>query len=363
MAVYECRGKKQLWSVRFRVIENGKELHKRLSGFERKRDAERAYLEFMQQYEINQRMLSPNQQALERQFVDIYLEFMLYKKNKYKESSFYEYTKIAEKHILPVFAKMKIRNITKTKILNFQNSLNRYSYKYKTKIRGFLYSIFKYLYLYYDIDNVVARVEPFTKPVQKQEMSIWNLNDFEKFITTFGEDFLYKTFFTMLYFTGCRLGELLAINFSDIDFNTKKLSISKSISSKSFDKAFYVTTPKNQSSIREIMLSNNLIDVINDYILAYPHAKEATFFLGGEKPLDDHTIYRRLEKHCDIAGIKKIRIHDFRHSHASLLINNGANVVLVAKRLGHSSTEQTLNTYAHLFPDSENLLIDKLNNL
>lgn len=359
MAHYEQRENKK-WSVRFRICENGEEYHKRLSGFERKKDAEEAYRKYINEYNKRKSLVEPDKYILEQPFREVYLEFMNYKKTKVKESTFYDLTKLAEKRILPYFGDMKIKNIRKNNILDFQNSLSGLSYRYKGKIRGFLHSFFRYLYLYYDLDNVVSRVEPFKRTVAKKEMSIWTLEEFNKFINTFDNDLLYKTFFTFLYFTGCRLGELLAINFNDIDFINNKLDISKNVATRSFNKGFYITTPKNQSSIRKIILTKNLIESINKYIENFPECKNKQFLFGGDKPLDDHTIYRRLESHCEQAQVKRIRLHDFRHSHASLLIENGANIVLIAKRLGHTSTEQTLNTYAHLFPNAEKELVDKL---
>ena len=360
MAHYECRGTKRTWTVRFRIVENGVETHKRLSGFARKKDAEEAYRNYL--FENDKKTLFPNRNIMDKKFVEVYSEFMSYKKSKVKESTFYDLTKVSEKHILPFFSDFKIKNITKNVILSFQNTLNNYSYKYKMKIRGFLHSLYRYLFLYYDLDNVVARVESFVKPVAKQEMKIWSIKDFNAFIESFQDDILYKTFFTFLYYTGCRLGEVLALNYKDFNFDEKKVDICKNISTRSFNKAYYVTTPKNQSSIRKILLPQRLIRQLEDYITISPDSKSKPYFFGGDRPLDDHTIYRRLEKHCLESGVEKIRIHDFRHSHASFLIENGASIVLVAKRLGHTSTEQTLNTYAHLFPNSESELIDKLEN-
>jgi len=275
--------------------------------------------------------------------------------------------KTFEKHILPYFSEMKIGDITKTTILDFQQTLNNYSYKYKSKIRTFLYSMYKYLFYYYDVDNVIARVEAFKKPKIKKEISIWNINEFETFINTFdnsNDGIIYKTFFTFLYYTGCRLGEVLALNFNDFNLFEKTVSINKNLSTKTSNNTSYsVTSPKTISSYRKILIPEKLLTQLLIYINEFQETKYSKFFFGLEKPLDDHTIYRRLEEHCKISNIKKIRIHDFRHSHASLLITNGANIVLVANRLGHSNTQQTLNTYAHLFPNSEKELINLINNL
>lgn len=364
MPSFECRGKKKLWSVRFNIIDGHKEVTKRLSGFEKKKDAELAYRNFMLEYEEKQKIIQTDENIMERNFCNVFEEYKKYKQDKIKDSTFYDIINIYNKHIEPFFCNFKIKQITKPIVLEWQQSMEGFSYKYKTKIRGVLYSFFKYLYYYYDIENVISHVEPFKKPITKKEMSIWSEYEFKNFINTFEDDILFKTFFTFLYYTGCRLGEALAINYNDIDFKTRTIKISKSITTKIYKKTtepYSVTTPKNASSIRTILLPNNIINCINEYLDYFPTAKQSKFLFGDDRPLDDHTIYRRLESHTKECGNKKIRIHDFRHSHASLLIQLGANIVLVAKRLGHSSTEQTLNTYAHLFPNSEQELIDLLN--
>lgn len=368
MASYQCRGKKKLWSVRFSIIENGAEIQKRLSGYARKKDAEQGYLDYIKKYQEEQKIINPDKNILERNFEDVFEEYCNYKKTKLKDSTFYELNKIKEKHILPYFKNFKIKEIDKLKILNWQNSLTNYSFCYKSRLRVMLYSFYKYLFLYYDVDNVVARVETFKKPNTKSEMQIWTWDEFQKFINTFENDLTYKTFFTYLYYTGCRLGEALAIDYNSLNFNENTINITKSVTGKVYQKesintTYAVTSPKNQSSFRKILMPQVLKEQLILYLKQYPDAKQSMFFFGFNKPLDDHTIYRRLQKHTTIAENKSIRVHDLRHSHASLLIQQGANVVLVAKRLGHSNTQQTLNTYAHLFPNSEQELVEKINNL
>lgn len=367
MASYECRGKKKLWSVRFEIIENGKSITKRLSGFERKKDAEQSYRNFMEEYEKTTHQLSSPSNILDKNFIDIFEEYKIYKKEKIKDSSFYDLSNNYKKHIKPFFEKYKLKQITKNIILEWQQSISNYSYKYKQNLRTILYSFYKYLYYYYDIDNVVARVEPFKKPNIKKEMQIWTLKEFNNFINTIDNDILFKTFFTFLYYTGCRLGETLAINYNDLDLENKTLNICKSLTTKVHNKiqgqTYSITSPKTSSSYRKILLPQTLINQLKNYINSNHEIISSKFFFGLEKPLDDHTIYRRLEFYTKKCKNKIIRIHDFRHSHASFLIQNGANIVLIAKRLGHTNTEQTLNTYAHLFPNTEQDLIDLINKI
>lgn len=364
MASYECRGKNKLWSVRFTAFENGKEITKRLSGFKRKKDAEDAYIKFINE-NSNNLVATANDNILNKKFIDVYNEYYEYKKSSVKSSTAYDMSSIFNKHIIPYFGSLKIKEITKQIVLKWQQNFNNYSYKYKTNIRNYLFGFYRYLFYYYDVDNVVARVEPYKKTIQKKEMLIWSLDEFNQFVGAIENDILYKTFFTFLFYTGCRLGEALAISFSDIDFINKTITINKSITSKVLKdtarNTYQVTTPKNTSSIRKILICDYLQQILLDYLNTYPETKNGQFFFGIDKPLDDNTIHRRLIKYSDLAKVKKIRVHDFRHSHASYLIYLGANILLISKRLGHTNTQQTLNTYSHLYPNSEIELINKMN--
>ena len=87
------------------------------------------------------------------------------------------------------------------------------------------------------------------------------------------------------------------------------------------------------------------------------------FAFGGEQPIASSSIDNYYNAKCKSAGVNRIRLHDFRHSHASYLIGNGVSIVAVAKRLGHTNIEQTLNTYSHLLKNDESELVNKLQNI
>lgn len=84
---------------------------------------------------------------------------------------------------------------------------------------------------------------------------------------------------------------------------------------------------------------------------------------GGTKCLRDTSIENHNKKFAQLAGVKKIRIHDFRHSHVSLLANSGINIQEIARRLGHSKIEMTWNTYSHLYPKEEEKAVEILNKI
>ena len=176
------------------------------------------------------------------------------------------------------------------------------------------------------------------------------------------------------------------MTWNDIDFVRKEVRINKSLNRKqksqgmkestsiplassdlgwhiSASRSYEITTPKNKSSYRNVLMPMNLVKML------WEHQKRCKeeygyrsdwFVFGGEEPLSDQTIRRRLNEYADKAGVKRIRVHDIRHSHASLLINKGQNILIVSQRLGHSDVTQTLNTYSHLMPNVQKQIINAL---
>lgn len=360
MASFEQNNENKLWSVRFRVLGDTGQQNKRLSGYKTKKEAQAAYVEFMSTY------ISPetDPRKYDLTLEQLYTAYFEHSKARLKESTVYDIERNYKKHVQPVFGSKKIKDISKQDILKWQASLNSadYKYKFKVKIRSLFSSILRFGVMYYDLPyNVVSQVESFRNKDIKTEMQIWSREEFTRFILVITDDLLYKTFFEFLYLTGCRKGEVLALNWNDIDFNKKTLSISKSLTKKIVGIPYLITTPKNRASVRKILLPDNLIANLAAYKKSLSTPLPTDFIFGGKLPLAENTIVRRLVQYCNISNVKVIRIHDFRHSHASLLISMGESIVMVAKRLGHSNIEQTLNTYSHLMPNQEAEMIGRLN--
>ena len=206
----------------------------------------------------------------------------------------------------------------------------------------------------------------FTDPNErKKEMKFWTFDEFNKFISV-EDDLMYKTFFKTLYFCGLRKGEIRALNWHDIDFKNNTLSVNKGISDNVNGKRYIISSPKTPTSNRTLPLPK---DVINDlkelkeYYMDFTNFKEEWFVFGGSLPIGDDSIRRRKNNNCKLAGVKEIRIHDFRHSCASLLISQGADITMVAKFLGHSKIDETLNTYSHMFQNKLTSIITIIDNL
>lgn len=356
MASYE-QSENRKWSVRFRYVEFGKLKQKRLSGFLTKKEAEKAYSEFVTTHQQGKR--SDYNKMTFNQLYDNYLN---YSKNRLRVSTIYDITHNFNKHLLPVFGNMKIFDISKKDIFAWQNTLNQtsYSYKFKSKLRGFMIALFKYAVFYYDLPlNPVLQVEPFKRTEAKKEMLIWSEEEFKKFIREI-DDLTFKTFFTFLYLTGCRKGEAFALTWNKIDFDKNIVTINQNLTRKTNNSNTYQIVPTKTNNSRSILIPTTLVDMLKQLRTTQLDYQNYNFVFGGEKPLADNTTTRMFNYATQKAGVKKIHIHCLRHSHASFLISHGESIVMVSKRLGHASIEQTLNTYSHLMPNEEEKMVSKL---
>lgn len=354
MASYE-QNENRMWSVRFRYAEFGQLHQKRLSGYKTKRDAEKAYSDF-----LLKNISSNISDYSNMTFTQLYNAYLEYIKSRLKPSTIYDMKHNFENHILPIFEKMKIFQITKRDIFNWQQLLNtkNYSYKFKSKLRGFMCAILRYAVYYYELPaNPVLQVEPFKRIEPKKEMEIWSKEEFEKFISCV-EDETYKLFFSFLYLTGCRKGEAFALTWNKIDFDKQTVTINQNLTRKIEGQPYAIVTTKTNNS-RTIMLPKSLITLLNNY-KQNQNIKETDFVFGGSYPLAENTTTRVFERIIEKSGVKKIHLHCLRHSHASFLISQGESIVMVSKRLGHANIEQTLNTYSHLMPNEEAKMMSKL---
>lgn len=361
----ELRGK---WSVRFRANENGARVNKRLSGFDTQQEAQHAYENYLKTHLLDN-----------ENFERLFKTYIKQAERTLKGSSIYNKIKIFELHILPYFGARSIFSITKRDLIDWRATLlevksakseRKLSIKYVNNIRAELCAFYAYLSQNFDVPNIVATMKPLKGNwEQSGGMKFFDFAQFRRFITYMKRaksekiKTMWVTFFMMLYYTGARVGEVLALRDDDVDFSRGVLNITKSLTRKTLDGSLYkITTPKNKSSVRAVSLPNVLLGQLRQY-LAWKRARglSGTFLFGGNAPLCSFSYSRMLKNYSKIAGVPQIRIHDFRHSHTSLLINLGANVSLVARRLGHSNTQQTLNTYSHLFPNTDKEIMRILN--
>lgn len=246
------------------------------------------------------------------------------------------------------------------------------SYKLSNRTRNYIYKFLKTIMNFgakwygLNFNQVYNKMTNFTDPNEiKKEMSFWTREEFMKFISI-EDNLTYKTLFQILYFCGFRKGEARALTWNDIDFYNNTITINKGLSDNVNGERYVISSPKTNSSNRTIPIPKDLaIDLkkLYEYAKSFKNFKSEWLVFGNELPLGDDAIRRRKEQNCDKAEVKKIRIHDFRHSCASLLINNGADITLVARYLGHSKIDETLNTYSHMFKNKLDNIIGLIDNL
>ncbi|MBC1725022.1 site-specific integrase [Listeria seeligeri] len=202
-------------------------------------------------------------------------------------------------------------------------------------------------------------------------MSFWTLEEFQRFITAlYDEEFIYKLFYFTAYFTGLRVGELLALKWDDIDFNRNEIHVNETLSRVNGQNI--VTSPKSTTSNRYITINNKLAqllftwkkeqkNLLQSFLLTEQHLQNATVFQHNIEIAQRETfVTKKIQRICKRCAVHPIRLHDFRHSHVALLIDNGENITVIKERMGHASITTTIDTYGHLFPNKQREMSDKL---
>ena len=251
------------------------------------------------------------------------------------------------------------------------------STRYKNGVYKYLKALMNFGTKWYDINfvKVYNKMANFINPNErKKEMAFYTLEEFQKFLSV-ETDLKFRCAFQTLFYCGLRNGELREFTWNDINFNRSTLTVNKNIvkvPDPKTGKPYTVTSPKTSSSYRTIPIPNFLLkdlsDLYNDDANYYGF-RDSWYVFGNIDPLAATTLLDRKTKNSFMARVKDIRIHDFRHSCASLLIDSGVNITLVAKYLGHSKIDETLNTYSHMYQNRLDTIVNiielqnsKLNN-
>lgn len=258
--------------------------------------------------------------------------------------------------ILPYFGKMKMNEITASDIRKWQSELIKQGYAptYLKTINNQFAALFNYAVRYYDLPNNPCRKAGSMGKGKADEMNFWTKEEFDKFIdTVMNKQQSYMAFMT-LFWTGMRIGELLALNVADVDFEKRTISITKSY--QRMGGRDVITEPKTPKSKRVIAIPQFLAVDLQDYVNSMYGVREDDRLFPITKYYLEHEMQRGIKE----SGVKRIRIHDMRHSHASMLVEMGFSPLEIANRLGHEKIETTLNTYSHLYPDKQEQLAYRL---
>lgn len=299
---------------------------------------------------------------------EAYTQYMNFVKVKNKPQSYRTINSRFKSYILPYFKDILVKDLKSFDYLEWQKIIEEknLSYKYKKSLHYTMVSLLNYCINFYNLEiNIASKVGNFkNNSPYDQKISVWTIEEYSKFINKV-KDIKYKFLFDFLFFTGCRLGEALALNFNDFEDNT--ININKTISKEYINGKRLITSPKTKKSIRRIHIDGRLSAELNQlkdyYTTKFGYFNNNFYIFGGKNPLAPTTIERWKNKCCDLAFVKRIRIHDFRHSHASILLSNKIPITIISNRLGHSNVSMTLDVYSHFMPEDEKRVIATLDSL
>lgn len=287
-------------------------------------------------------------------FVEIYFRD---KDGELKERSIKNKKYMIEAHILPYFENKPMNSITPSDIIQWQNTMREkgFAQTYLRMIQNQITALFTHASNIYNLANNPCKKVKKMGKADADKIDFWTKEEYEKFIQTFEVGSRYYVLFEILFWTGCREGELLALTKSDIDFTNNKLHISKTYYRT--ERKDIITAPKTEQSVRTIDIPEFLKQEIKDYAdKMYELPDDERMF-----PIVAEAVQHMLKNHADKAGIKRIRVHSLRHSHVAYLINQGVQPLIIKERLGHRDIKITLNTYGHLYPSQQKQVAEMLN--
>lgn len=344
---------KGTWYVMARYVDwTGERKQKCKRGFASKREAQ----EWERMFQLKS---AADMDMSFEAFVELYEKDL---RPRLKENTWNSKEHIIRTKLLPYFGKRKLCEISNKDIIAWQNEMlahrdekgKPYSATYLKTLHNQLSAIFNHAVRYYELKrNPAAQVGNMGSEEHK-EMLFWTTEEYKKFAEVMMEKPRSYYAFEMLYWCGIREGELLALTPVDFDFEKKTVRINKSYQRMHGEDV--ITSPKTKKSNRTIKMPDFLCEEMKDYFSQLYGLKKKDRIFTITKSYLHHEMDRGAEK----AGVKRIRIHDLRHSHVSLLIDMGFSVVAIGDRVGHESERITLD-YAHLFPSKQDEMARKLN--
>lgn len=273
-------------------------------------------------------------------------------------------------YVLPFLGEKPLRTLGAEDMRSWRRWLNEKPLKTNTKNGGFreLRALLNFAVAEgYLIRSPMQAISPFRDPYKETEavrLRYYIAEEWKKYLAAATEEAERKDdlrawglrlFFLIAYYTGMRKGEINGLRWSDVE-DGKYIWVRRSIAQKLKGRPWVETPPKNASSVRRLQMPVVLVEELEKHKEKQKRARrwsEDIFICGGPAPIPDTTLEKANADFSAAAGVKHITIHEFRHSHASLLCNAGVNIKEIARRLGHADSEITLRTYAHLYPAEE----------
>ena len=342
------------WYVYLRYKDwTGKTIQHKKEGFAKKADAvayERAFLD-------------KQQGSTDMLVSSLYQVYMEDAAARLKPTTYANKQFLFERHVLPFLGSKQINKVTAADIRKWQNALltikqdngSPYSQTYLKTVNNQVSAMFNFAVRFYGLPSNPARQAGSMGKKKADSMQFWTVEEFGRFIASMEGRPKSIFCFSLLFWTGMRSGEMLALTPDDFDFTANTITINKNFARHNGEDL--IMEPKTPKSRRTILITQALADMAKEYISTmYKPDQDTRLFYHNTKSFLNH----EMKYGCEASGVKKIRIHDLRHSHASLLIELGFSPILIAERLGHENIETTLETYSHLYPNKQAQLIEKL---
>jgi integrase len=335
-------GSKQVWRALKTSIE--REAHKRLR-------------EVMRSLDTGRYRETASLTFLSERYLYEYAEVQI-KRGKLQEFTRDAYRSMLTTHLRPFFGNMRLTAMSPAVVRHFTaekaEALGRKALKPKTynNILTFLKSMLTWGVRVGYLATNPADEERAT--LERHEMDFLTPEEIRRLIAHSREP--YATLVYLAIFTGLRRGELLALQWGDVDWNRRKLRVRRTLYRGTF------TRPKTPNAVRDVDLSPRTVETLRLCQIMYPPlASDLVFRTRDDHPLDpDNLVKRVFRPTLARAGIRRIRFHDLRHTYATLLINQGANIKYISKQMGHASVQITLDRYGHLLPDTGREEMQKL---
>lgn len=319
-------------------------------GFKTKREAQEYEREF----------LYNNSLTVNIPFKNMLSQYLEDKKTRVKANTFYYGYHSSILKLFDFFNDYLIVDISPAIIRIWQNEIllkTDLKDTTKRKVNITLKAFFNWCVKYRGLKlNPMNMTEKIGKATAKKELNILTLDEFNYILPYFKNE-IYKMLVKILFWTGCRIGEALALTIDDIDTEKKTMNINKTLTK--IKREIIITEPKTQESKRIITIPDKLNDDLKEYI------KKAIYTMDNKRLFSTSSKdVRQSFKRITLKRLNRdLTIHDLRHSHASLLINNGVEILAISKRLGHSNPTMTLNVYSHLYKSTEQRAMDIINKL
>ncbi len=303
-----------------------------------------------------------------KELVEIFLRE--YAQNELKPVTRYNYKRDLEIHMLPVFGNKKIKDITTPALTGFFTGLDKSS-ETTRKLKTVMSSVFAY-----GVNQGYIKTNPCIGALYKKDTSkakkikYLDKEQCRKLMSVTTEYSTFNTIIQFLLFTGLRIGECLALRWSDVDFENDTISINHTLSFA--DDKWFLSVPKTQTSFRTIKLSN----YAKELLLRHKREQDKLKEVVGKAWVHPDIVFtsaignyycrsftnKQLKKILVDNDLPELSVHGLRHSNASLMINNGIDVKAISEHLGHCNTAITSDIYTHIFKEYKAKIAESVEN-